>query len=388
MAKVWTGKWAGGRIALLKSGKRRWVLERRWQGRQHTIPLLKVRDEEGAAAALYAWTGDPAGFIDRHLDKQRRDRGAVTGAVLLTVADLAALTVDQTRRHLSPRYIHSTKKHGVEWLAAFRGVDLRGVSRAEVHAVLNKLGGNQLKRILAIKAICAYLVKQGRLDPALSPARFVRMPVVVPERSVRSKGYSPDTLAAIYSHIVSQDVRDAFRLQCFTGMHGTEVARIAASGLADALGVAPQARLTRLAPADDGYGTAIAGTVTVWHKRGSPHTISLDAPAFGAALRLQRLGKAPRQDRMWRQLKAASKLAGVVQVRAGELRHSLVSIGQRGTWTYPTGVGIGVDELATVTGHRSSSVTRRFYDNQAVPRMLLLPLQLTHPADPALSVAA
>jgi hypothetical protein len=57
MAKVWTGKWAGGRIAQLKSGKRWWVLERRWQGRQHTIPLLKVRDEEGAAAALYAWTG-------------------------------------------------------------------------------------------------------------------------------------------------------------------------------------------------------------------------------------------------------------------------------------------------------------------------------------------
>ena len=381
MARVYSGTWAGGRIAQLK-GRRRWLLERTFAGKQHTIPLPGVRSDEDALAALYAWRADPAGFLERHQSKRRRDRGLVRGAVVLEQADLVAPKSEQTRRSLAPRYIHSCQKHGAEWLQQLRGQDLRHLTRAEVHGVMTRLGGNQHKRILALKALCAWLVEQGSLDPSQSPARFVRMPTVVPERSVRPKGYSADTLAAVYAHIPSQDVRDAFRLQCVTGMHTTEVCRIAASAVEAAWGREPQAKLVTLMPGDDGYGSAIAGTVTVWHKRGSPHTISLDATSLAAAYRLQRLGKAPRQDRLWRQLKVASKLAGVAQVRAGELRHSLVGIGQRGSWCYPTGTGIGVEELAAVTGHQTSATTRRFYDSQAVPRMLVLPLVLEHPADP------
>lgn len=49
------GNWLVGRggVALLERGRRRWMLERRYQGRQHSIPL-RVRDEAGAAVALGA----------------------------------------------------------------------------------------------------------------------------------------------------------------------------------------------------------------------------------------------------------------------------------------------------------------------------------------------
>ncbi len=92
-----------------------------------------------------------------------------------------------------------------------------------------------------------------------------------------------------------------------TGCHGSEVGRIASSAVDEAWGREPQARLRALQPGDDGFGTAIAGTVTFWHKRGSPHTVSLDADTFAAAQRLQRLGEAPSQPRVWEQLRVASK---------------------------------------------------------------------------------
>jgi integrase len=380
VARAYCGTWAGGRIAALKGGRKRWLLERAFAGKQHTIPLPGVRDEEGALAALYAWRADPAGFLERHQQKRRRDRGLVHGAVRLESGDLDALKADQERRGLSPRYIHSCVKHGREWLQAWRGVDLRHVTRSEVHAVLAKLGGNHHKRVLALKALCALLVNAGRLDPAHNPGRHVTVPPARPERAVRTKGYSAATLAAVYALLPDQDVRDAFRLQASTGMHASEVSRIAESKVEEAWDREPLARLTPLTQTPAGT-SAIAGTVTVWHKRGSPHTISLDAACFAAALRLQRQGRAPGQGRMWRQLQSASRQAGVPQVRAAELRHSFVALAQAGRWVTPAGdSGLSLEEVAAVTGHRSSRTTARFYNVQEVPRLLDLSgvLTLTH----------
>jgi hypothetical protein len=45
--------------------------------------------------------------------------------------------------------------------------------------------------------------------------------------------------------------------------------------------------------------------------------------------------------------------------------------------------GLSLADVADITGHRSSTTTRRFYDSTAVPKLLVLPaLKLYHPDDP------
>ncbi len=70
---TFVGKWEDGRIALLSGGRRRWYLERRWQGRQMSLALLGVRDDRGAVVRLIASRDDPAGFMER-ADRKRRAR--------------------------------------------------------------------------------------------------------------------------------------------------------------------------------------------------------------------------------------------------------------------------------------------------------------------------
>jgi integrase len=170
---------------------------------------------------------------------------------------------------------------------------------------------------------------------------------VVPEHSIREKGYSAEHIQTVYAAVSNQLCRDVMRLQVTTGLHHSEAERVARGG--------EEARLTAVAGAG-----AIEGTITFGHKRGSPHTVSLDAAGLAAGRRLQERRRAPGQGSMYKQLRAASLRAGKEHVRAGELRHSFVTLGQGGRWVYPGGKGIGVYELAAVTGHRSPATTRRF----------------------------
>ena len=368
---TFVGKWEGGRIALLSGGRRRWYLERRWHGRQMALSLSGVRDDRGAMARLVAFQHDPAGFMERYRDRRRRERGLVHDAVVLNQEHLDGLKVEQLRRELAPRYIHSCQKHGIEWVRHLAGSDLRELGRLEVQKLLQKHdGSNQHKRVLALKALCRYLVDTGLLDPALNPARHVRMPSQRPEKSVKPKAADAASLPACYRHIPSQDVQDVFRIRLETGMHGSEIDRIAASFIA-------KVPLARLDPVDG--AEEIAGVVLFIHKGCHQHRISLGAAAWAAAFRLQRLGKGPRQDRIGRQLKVASERAGLGSdfVRAGSLRHAFVSHGQRGRLAYVTGTGVSVEELVEVTGHKSSRTTRRHYDEALAPRRLILPFELS-----------
>ena len=120
MARNWERSWDGGRVALLKGGRRRWVLERTWLGRQYSIPLAGVRDDEGALAALYAWRADTAGFLDRYREQRRRQRDQVQGAVAFSAEALASLKQEQQRRGLSTGYIRSCQSYGQVWLQELR----------------------------------------------------------------------------------------------------------------------------------------------------------------------------------------------------------------------------------------------------------------------------
>ena len=100
--QAWVGKWEGGRIALLSGGRRRWYLERRWQGRQMTLSLPGVRDDRAAMARLSAFQDDPAGFMERHRERKRRERGPVHDAEVLRQEHLDSLKAEQLNRASSP----------------------------------------------------------------------------------------------------------------------------------------------------------------------------------------------------------------------------------------------------------------------------------------------
>lgn len=46
------------------------------------------------------------------------------------------------------------------------------------------------------------------------------------------------------------------------------------------------------------------------------------------------------------------------------------------------GGGLSLQDLTEITGHKSTATAKRFYDNQAVPRMLVLPLDLKQATTP------
>jgi integrase len=362
MPRNWVGVWAGGRIHGTVDGRKRYVLERFFGGVQHTF-TLPVRDETGAMAQLAAWSDDPMAFLERRAAVVAKRKGLLQGQVLLTPGLLAELERDMRRRQQAGEvgevHIRSTMAYCRQWAEDLGlGADLRQVSRAIVQRCLQVRGNARQHRIVALKVLGAFLVDSGRLDASQSPGRHVDVPTARPARLAAPRGYSADRLRACYAGLKSQEHRDVFRLQAMTGMHGSEVARIARG----------EGRLERR----EGMGE-IAGVVTFLHKSGRLHSVSLDARSMAAAERLARAGRRPSQ---WALLRACRRHG----VQPAQLRHSFVQLGQGGRWAYPAGQGVSVDELIAVTGHSSSTVTRAHYDG-GTPRMLVLPLALEHAAD-------
>jgi hypothetical protein len=357
--------WEGGRIALLgKKNRRRYLLERFALGRQHTIPLTAASHEE-AMLQLALWRADPAAYIERHQDKRRRDKGEAQGACYLNQETLEALEADMKRRRLTPQHLRNSLAYLRVWMKDLgQRTDLRRATRQTVQAKLDGHATARKNRIIALKVLGAFLRSSGRIDPAQDPARHVQVPTPRPERSVRTKGYSAEQLATAYAKNKDQLVRDSMRLAVCYGLHGSEVQRIGRGG----------ARLRKV----EGVGE-IAGVVTYVHKSGALHAVSLDAPAFAAATRLQAAGAAPSYHAM---------LDALDPLKPGEFRHSFVTLGQRGRFAYPSGTGLSVEQLTSVTGHRSSGTARKYYDGEQVPPMVVLPLKLVHPKDPPLEMAA
>lgn len=389
MARKWHGTWSGGRTAIVGgdfNGRLVYVLEKQFKGRRYTFVL--GTDPDFAVGALFNWGQDPLAFIEAWEAKQRRARGLVQGAVYLTTEVLEGLRGEMEARKLSQKHVRNTLSYLRQWREDLGRHDLRRVEKLQLTKALAKRKSARKSRIVALKTLCAWLVGQGQLEAAVSPARHLTVPPAVPERAIRTKGYTAAACSRAYAQInpltsrppgqmdrggrpaapdTAQAVRDVFRLQ-LQGLHGTEVARIGAG----------QAVLRALPLG------AIAGTVTFRHKNGEAHTVSLDPWGFAAAVRLQTRGKAPADGVVRRYLRAACKRIGLPPMDPGELRHTTVTLAREGGTLVSNGPG-GLDLLAIadVTGHKSTRTTARFYDGAAVPKMLVLPqLKLVHAEDP------
>jgi integrase len=360
MGARWIDKWAGGRVRDVQ-GRRVWVIERR--GRTIT---LDVHSEPDALAELALFSRDPGGY------RPRRD--TVPDRIQIDADTLDALMRDLVKRDTTEDYRAYTLAYLKKWdraLAAKHGsaYDLRHLKLRDLRAALATWKTAEQKRIVAIKTLTAYLRAEGRLDLVDDPTHDLAVPQAVAEKSRRRKGYAMAHVAKVYAEITDQSIRDVIWLRAYTGMHESEIRRVA-------LG---RARLRRV---DDPSG--IAGTLVFPHKSGT-HVLSLAAGSYAAAERLQRAGGIPGRVLIHRALERAARAAGVAKPNPSELRHSFATWApDHGVEVRPTAAGVPMALVASVLGHRSQATTRKFYTEVDVPPMIALPsLTLYHPEDPA-----
>jgi integrase len=380
--KVWSGKWKGGRTFTAKDGRPVFVLRKMVAGKAYTVHL-DARSETEAEAELALFMRDPEGYRTRGEAQKLKHESAVY---------MDAPTVGRYLEHMrragtTERYVGNVGFYLAAWAEALAGRDLRAVTLQDLLRELNRQPTARKNRITALKAFYAWLREdEGALTAAEDATISLKVPASRPEKSVREKGYSIETIERLYGAISGweftnfqqestrrttdvQCVRDVLCLHAKTGMHGTEIERLARG----------EGKVTLLKEPGE-----IAATVRFVHKSGRVHVQSIDRQTLAAVQRLQARGAAPVDSHIRRVVRRACKSLGMELVRFGELRHSFV------TWASECGQevrtksgGLPLAAIAAVVGHTSPATTKRFYENVAVPPMIKVPIRLEHPEDPA-----
>lgn len=358
------GKWKGGRILVTSDGQTRYQIRKMVGGKHYSI-VLDVRSEEDAELELRAFLADPRGYAG---EARTGDRPPV---------EMTPTSIDAFRKHLiaagrTERYATNVAVYLAAWRGALGSADLAKLDGRVVKARLTEWDTARKHRIISFKSYCSWLVERGDLDPAESPGRFLTVPSA--RRNHETKGYSIAEVEALYRVLTSQPIRDQLCLQAKTGMHCSEVERLA--------------RGDWKARAIEGCAP-VAGTVTFIHKNGRPKTLSLDAQAFAAALRLQERGAAVTNKAVHWAVEHANEKHGSPVINFGWLRHSFGTwLAERGEIFKPTGAGVSEEDVAKALGHTNTLTTRLHYLSVKVPPMYLVPILLQNPGDPPVAEPA
>ena len=362
--------WAGGRKFFYPDTKRtKWVIERMRFGKRRAV-ALDVRSEADALAELALYERDPESYLTRskqavQVAERKREE------VLPFTEELCTPFYAHLRgRDRTEHYIRDIERYLGEWQSALDGCNLKKTTITTLRVQLGKWETAERKRIIALKSFCTYLRdRRGLLASAEDASLSLKVPPARPERGVRKKGYAIEHVQKVYAKVALQEVRDVITLHAKCGMHGTEIERLAKG----------EGQIRAL----EGHGE-IAGTITFVHKSGEPHINSIDAQTLAAAQRLQARGYAPADTWVRKNIKRAAKKAGVDSLRPGELRHSFVAWAHiAGREVRPATGGLPLATIASFIGHRSPVTTRRFYNVADVPPMVVVPVVLAHPDDPA-----
>ncbi|QDE69474.1 hypothetical protein BHS09_22210 [Myxococcus xanthus] len=341
-----------------------WVIER-----QRRVVALDVASEREALAELALWERNPDGY------RTRRQAAADNAPVRIDEGTLAGLMAHLTERGLSREYRRDVRNYLAAWGEALGGRDLRKVQLRELRKFLKVWKTAKKSRIIALKTLTAWLREEDELNPSEDPTLELKVPPSVAEKGQREKGYPMALVERFYAAIESQAVRDVLCLRAKTGMHDSEIARIA-SGAGE------------LREVDDPCG--IKGTVKFRHKNGKVHIVSLDAQGFAAARRLQARKKSPSRSTVHECLGyAAARLkkqfpeGKIERIHPGELRHCFATWSSEcGSVVKPTKGGVPLETVAAVMGHLNTRTTKLFYEGVQVPLMIVFPLRLEHPSDP------
>lgn len=367
MPSKWAGKWKGGRVAIGADGAPVYVLERMVARRRYAI-TLDVASETEALAELALFLRDPVAY-ERTAAKAKEEarKAAVERDQLLIDAELVGRFLKHLQqKERSPKYVEDTKRYLATWAAQLGERDLRQLELKDLERALDKMEGARQQRIAAIKSFFSFLrSEEGLLKTAEDATLDLKVPQSNPEKNTRKKGYSMEHVEKIFGAVEDPLVRDVILARAKTGMHGSELRRLAKG----------EGVLAKL----DGK-TAIAGTLTVKHKNRTVHTQSLDADTFAALARIIEAGRIPDDKQINQAIDAAAKTLRVKPIRLGELRHSYRTWARtHGTIVRLADAGLPLDAIADSVRHKDTRTTKRFCDGTEVPPLIVVPLDLRAP---------
>jgi integrase len=278
---------------------------------------------------------------------------------------LASFLEHLEARGLAQSYRSDVRRSLLVWQNYFRDRDLRDFEPRDLLHFLEDLPSRR-PMIVHLKSLTKWLRDQAELDIAEDPSRLLKAPKAMPEKAVRAKGFTIAAVERLYARIIPQDIRDVVAAGAKTGLHLTELNRLArGQGVIEPI-------------TEQGE---IAGQLRVWHKNGREHRQSIDAQTLEAILRLRQRGSVPARQWIRKNLHRASEGIGVEPMDFGELRHSFASwAGDQGEIVWPKGRGVPLTLIAQVMGH-DAKTNRDFY-RTAIEPMIKLPIKLIHPEDP------
>lgn len=375
------GKWLGGRVRLAR-GEKVFVIERRINGKRRAVALTMSEKEAEAELALF--DRDPENYRSRKETAKEAPHRAGVRLDQVTLGEFQEACDARVKKgDLTDQYVkQSLVPYLGEWAKVLGARDLRRVSLSELKGHLKRWKTAEHKRVVALKAFTSWLREEDKLRRADDPTLDLKTPEIRPAKSARAKGYPIVLVQRLYAELISQLARDTVCLRVKTGMHDTEIDRIAQGG-----GV-----LRRI---DDSSG--IVGIVVFPHlKKGRMHVLSLDAQAFAAAERLQARGEGVKRSPLKLMIDRACERMEILEkvpkgkkrppspIQPGELRHSFA------TWSATVGVevhpvnqkGVDLAKIAEVMGHLGKRTTSVFYVGDRVPMMIQVPVKLFHPEDP------
>ena len=261
------------------------------------------------------------------------------------------------------------------------GRPIFAVKKSELGVLLGKWKTCRNHRIAALKSFCTHFVESERLAVNENPAALLKIERRPPAKLKKEKFYSMKTVERHYAVLDTQSARDLVVLRAKTGMHGTEICRVASG----------DCRIEEV----DGKGTVICGVLTFIHKSGNEHSVSLDAQMLAAARRLVESKYAPGKETIAKAFRrAAGRLTArardggkVPHLLAGDLRHSFITWARTGgTKVTVSGGGVDLKEVQQIVGHRSGSTVTQDHYLSGIPPLISLPLNLHHRNDPALAM--
>lgn len=362
MGSTYGDAWAGGRTRQTKDGVV-FVLRQRRNGVGYQF-TLNVTSEKDAMGELALFNRDPEGYAALH----RRGQ-VVAEPVVLDLAKLEKfLDHMKLKKNNTELYRANIRNRLAWWMDALKGADLRHVQLKDLNEALDTRSTDHRGCIIAIKSFGSWLRGRGDLAIANDPTLGLKVPQGKAARLDRVKLVNLKELERIYSHIDDQVIRDIVKVRINTGMHHSEVVRVAKGEVA----------IHELA--DQGE---IAGTITFTHKSGRQHLISMTADWLAAVKRLVAVGGLPSNKTIDERLGEAAAAAGVKKCpEQGAFRHSFITQAVTSSRTVaPNSSGATLEDITAVTGN-SVEVAKEFYLQVKVKRMVVLPLKLHHPKDP------
>jgi integrase len=364
MAIEWTGKWAGGRTYVANE-KTVFVIEKMRHGRRYTTPL-DVAGEREALAELALFERDPQAYLTRAQTKERR----AAEAVQMTAENVKRFLDHLKTQQRTEKYRRNVRSYLAEWAVPLAGRDLRALSLQDLKRMLSQWSTARKARIIAIKSFFSFLrEEEAVLTSGMDATLDLKVPQARPGKKLDERAYDMKLVERFYRAIEVQAIRDLLCVLAKTGLHATEVDRVARG----------EGELQSLK--DQGE---IAGTVRLIHKSGDEHVQSLDAQTFAAFQRLVQRGQAPVESYVRKEIRAVARRLRRPPLKFGRLRHCFVTWAQDvGVEVRPKAGGVPLATVAGIVGHKSARTTKLFYTGYRVPVLIRLPTLLEHSLDPA-----